>query len=767
MDQNNLKARLWQGALVHKNFSVIKSVLGSNNLFYDSEVNVDQEGIPNALSFADIPKDRRGEVLERFTREVEFIEQKILALKADQDNFTSQKNARLLEQSASYIDKSDVFLLGNKLKLKRWGYDILDSKGKKSSKRLSSLITELNEIHNRPEFTEELKGDLDWKKVIQGVLAFLLFSLIAFLCFKYFPGCDSTESGNHTEISEKEKQQQSSYAESRVYLMPIDSGQVIAKPDDSLQLINIISTQLNVFLNEGDNLDSIAHVLERDYEEVTVKGRDPNYQQIILETVPEKRSAVKNAIQKQFPNFLVVDESVFRNEAKTYDDPFLSDNNHSWYLDVIGAKEMWKSNQGSQDIVIAVIDDAFDISHPELKNKIVKPWNVWKNSDQLSAGYEWLNHGTHVASCAAAELNNGHGLAGVAPGCSIMPIQVGDEFGNMSLSALLKGIMYAYLNGADVINLSIGSLQLSNGNKIPDGRQKEISKNKYLEEEKVWKRIFKRSVDYNCIIVQAAGNSSCLASIDPMKRDTVNSIIVAASDRGAKLSTFSSYGEMCKIVAPGSEIYNAVPGNKYESMNGTSMASPLVAGAVALVKSQNDSLSLKEILEELTRNSKSLDPRVGPVVNLGSLKVDNNPSKTIQDLKNRIKELKRKLKIGLLTIPSSTAAADYMDGIWVSRGNIVNPVTGESMEMVYSIGSEMAGITTLRLDENKYKCEGTVDVSLESNSLRFQHSDFICDNTKNQIGYEIICKNNSTGLTQCFFSINGKLQSLPFQMQKI
>jgi hypothetical protein len=120
----------------------------------------------------------------------------------------------------------------------------------------------------------------------------------------------------------------------------------------------------------------------------------------------------------------------------------------------IKAREGWEETLGSEDVIIAVLDTGVDFNHPDLDDKL------------LTTGYDFVNddpdptddhsHGTHIAGIAAAETNNGEGIAGVAWNCKILPIKIADSSGTILVSTLIMGINWAVQNGADVINLSIG-----------------------------------------------------------------------------------------------------------------------------------------------------------------------------------------------------------------------------------------------------------------------------------------------------------------------
>ncbi len=222
-------------------------------------------------------------------------------------------------------------------------------------------------------------------------------------------------------------------------------------------------------------------------------------------------------------------------------------------------------------------------------------WNDkpgYGNNNVLGAGPDEL-HGTHVAGIVAAERNNGIGMNGVANHVQIMVARAvpdGDEYDK----DVAKAIRYVVDNGAKVVNMSFGKSYSPHSDWVYDA--------------------FKYAAKHDVLLVKAAGNSS--HDIDQAKylhfptdspetglqEITDNVITVGAMTRhfNEKLvSSFSNYGKTrVDIFAPGSEIYSTVPkDNKYKSIQGTSMASPAVAGVAALIRSYYPNLTAKQVKE--------------------------------------------------------------------------------------------------------------------------------------------------------------------------
>ena len=238
-----------------------------------------------------------------------------------------------------------------------------------------------------------------------------------------------------------------------------------------------------------------------------------------------------------------------------------------WGPAAINAPDAWDIETGSTDIVVAIVDTGIDYNHEELGNYV-------------GGGYDWINddgdpyddhgHGTHCAGITAATMDNLVGIAGIAQ-VSVMAEKVLDSSGSGSDWGVAQGIIHAADNGADIISMSLGGT--SGSTTLENACQ-------YAWDEGV-------------VIVAAAGNGYGSPVEFPGAYDTV--IAVAALDSSTTRAIYSNIGEEVELAAPGSNILSSLPGDNYASWDGTSMATPHVAGAAALVKSQNPSLSNVEI----------------------------------------------------------------------------------------------------------------------------------------------------------------------------
>lgn len=409
-------------------------------------------------------------------------------------------------------------------------------------------------------------------------------------------------------------------------LPPIDDNDPIRR--DPGQPV-IIENRLNVLMENSDkSIMDLARDFKQKYpgDQYKVVYYDDVVKRMQIVVPSEEREAIKERLPGEFaPEYtlFVFDESMFEG-SYTPSDPDMSNANKTWYLTAIGAFNAWDMSTGMESVTVAVVDNGFNLSHKEFKDKVVMPYNVWRHSPEISALSK--DHGTHVAGTAIALANNGAGLCGIAPKCNFMPIQVADEQGRMTITSVLDGVLYAIYQGADVINISLGS-NMPGVDHYPEHMQRDLIRNHFKEEERVWTEISRLAESHGVIIVAAAGNDNVLAGIDAMHRPK-NIIIVSAVDKQNRhfdKARFSNYGEFSTVSAPGVDIYNAY-GRGFRSLDGTSMASPIVAGTVALMKSLNKNITAEQVICVLQSTGKAVEGDIGPMIQLDKalLKVKNN-----------------------------------------------------------------------------------------------------------------------------------------------
>lgn len=234
----------------------------------------------------------------------------------------------------------------------------------------------------------------------------------------------------------------------------------------------------------------------------------------------------------------------------------------------IDAPEAWDISEGSSGVMLGIIDSGVDPNHQDLNGKVMNGYDFANNDFNPMDDH---GHGTHIAGIAAANSNEGIGIAGVCPKCRILPVKVLTDTGWGYSSWIAQGIAYATSYGADVINLSLGGTTYSSvlHDAIKYAYQKEIA------------------------VIAAAGNSGSTPILYPAKHP--ESIAVAATDHNDNNPWFSNYGPEMDIAAPGSSILSSLPNNEYTKWSGTSMATPHVTGAAGVLLSLKPDLTPEEM----------------------------------------------------------------------------------------------------------------------------------------------------------------------------
>jgi thermitase len=299
----------------------------------------------------------------------------------------------------------------------------------------------------------------------------------------------------------------------------------------------------------------------------------------------------------------------------------------------VDAPEAWGVTPGSADTIVAVIDTGIDTNHPDIRNNIwvnpgesgtdgsgnskatngvdddangyvddVNGWDFFNNDNSVFDTADDDRHGTHVAGTLAAEGNNSIGITGINWKAKIMPAKFIGPGDIGYVSDVIEALNYAVANGATISN---NSWALSYSRALLD--------------------TIKATDTKGHLLVTAAmnhGSDNDSSPHYPASYDSPNIISVAATDNKDSLASFSNYGaSSVDLAAPGVSVLSTVPGNGYSYGSGTSMATPHVAGAAALVKANFPNLDDSGIKERILS---SVDPKpnlAGKTVTGGRLNV--------------------------------------------------------------------------------------------------------------------------------------------------
>ncbi|MBL0385939.1 S8 family serine peptidase [Tumebacillus sp. ITR2] len=290
-----------------------------------------------------------------------------------------------------------------------------------------------------------------------------------------------------------------------------------------------------------------------------------------------KLALTKNANLKQTYMDLVNDPDVEYVQPNYKYDLTATPNDPSyslqWSLPKMHVPEAWDKTQGDSSMVIAVVDTGVLSYHPDLSGSLLPGYNAITNDGNYN---DDNGHGTHVAGIAAGMMGNGVGISGVAGHAKILPVKAMSASGSGSDLDIAEGITWAADHGAKVINLSLGSASFSQT--MQDAINYAYSK--------------------GCLIVAAAGNDNSSALHYPGADEHV--LCVMATTETNTKATFSNYGSYVDIAAPGTNIYATTYDGAYGYKQGTSMASPNVAGVAALVWNYRPTLTnfqLERVLE--------------------------------------------------------------------------------------------------------------------------------------------------------------------------
>lgn len=349
-------------------------------------------------------------------------------------------------------------------------------------------------------------------------------------------------------------------------------------------------------LKEGVSISAVESTLDR-YDATRI--RSLYHSDVDLWRVPEGSELALVERLNADPSVEFAEPNYLYHAFGTPNDPEFS---KQWAHTVMQSTAAWDVTTGNTSTTIAVIDTGIDESHPDLASKIVAGYDFVGGD---ANPHDLNGHGTHVAGIAAAVTDNGVGVAGMDWQARIMPVRVLDDEGGGYSSDITGGIRWAYTNGAKVLNLSLS------GSNSSQAMQDAVNE----------------AHAAGSLVVAAMGNCriydppACpVANPTSYPAACDNVMAVAATGPADAYASYSQYGPHCDIAAPGGDmgyyhdldgIYSTMPTypvyltthysyyTNYDYLNGTSQATPYVAGLAALVWTVNSALTPDQVQDAI------------------------------------------------------------------------------------------------------------------------------------------------------------------------
>lgn len=250
---------------------------------------------------------------------------------------------------------------------------------------------------------------------------------------------------------------------------------------------------------------------------------------------------------------------------------------------IMEGPQAWDISTGSASVIIGVIDTGIDGVHPDLSGRLVTGYDfIAHRTYPPNVNYDQRGHGSHVAGIIGAAGNNGVGVTGVNWDCRMMPLKIFGASGGTGTALIAEAIAYATDHQAEVMNLSLGG--------------------------KGYAQVVADAVNYalanHVTVIASMGNDGCTSINYPAAYQGV--LAVGSTTARDVISNFSTRGPQISVSAPGSQIFSTYNADNYQTLSGTSMAAPQVAGAAALLLSLRPGLTPEEIKSQLEKTADDL-----------------------------------------------------------------------------------------------------------------------------------------------------------------
>lgn len=345
-------------------------------------------------------------------------------------------------------------------------------------------------------------------------------------------------------------------------------------------IITIFTVFLFMIANQNVHAEeSVKIIVKYDESEIvkTQSSKNGSSFKVINTTQSKKNSLIEYYENSPNVEYVEEDAPVYLMGTSEVNDPEF--NKQKEYLSELLTSDGWKNYLPEDEVVVAVLDTGVDLDHPDLKGNLVPGVNLISKS---KSPQDNDGHGTHVAGLVGASTNNKVGVASISKGVKVMPVKVMD--GNVGqMSTVIEGIDYAISNGADVINLSLGSY--SNLKSMQDVIQKASEK--------------------GVLVVAAAGNDNVNKVIYPAAYESTISVASTKTGTDTKAS-FSNYSSKVDINTPGTNIYSTwLDGYSYSS--GTSMSTAIVSSAAGMLMQHAPYLTAKQVSDILITSATPID----------------------------------------------------------------------------------------------------------------------------------------------------------------